>query len=310
MKLVLSDSGGVHYGRMTSHCPACLFQSSENLSCVPDHEYGTQAEAYYSVCSDCSSLFQSPMPTSETLAGFYPQTYHSFRSMSLLARCRFWLRLRRFEYLLRDGDSVLDFGCGSGSFLFYASEKCPRVQWLGYEIGRGDAWKSFQQGRVNIFVGDPGRILSELPEVKVVLMNHVIEHLRDPFEVLTHLRDKLSIDGFIEGQTPGAGSLESRLFANRWSGFHSPRHTVIFSPRGLKLTLKRAGFSVKISPGFNPAGVAVSLLSLRNGRSGGQVSRSGLLWIVCLFIGTVFHGVEYLFRSFGMWDFRAVRRAL
>ena len=37
----------------------------------------------------------------------------------------------------------------------------------------------------------------------------------------------------MEGQTPAAGSLEQRVFGSFWSGYHAPRHTVVFSASGL-----------------------------------------------------------------------------
>ena len=70
--------------------------------------------------------------------------------------------------------------------------------------------------------------------MKIITMNHTIEHLVDPEKVIKKLKNKVRTDGIIDGQTPVTDSFEKKLFKKYWSGFHSPRHTVIFSKDGLK----------------------------------------------------------------------------
>ena len=60
-------------------------------------------------------------------------------------------------------------------------------------------------------------------------MNHVIEHLPDPFTTLSRLVARLEPGGWLEGQTPAAQSLEHHVFGQYSSGYHAPRHTVVFS---------------------------------------------------------------------------------
>ena len=88
-----------------------------------------------------------------------------------------------------------------------------------------------------------------------------------------------------EGQTPAALSLEHRVFGLRWSGYHAPRHTVVFSRPGLHALLQRAGFvEAQVNAAFNPAGIAVSLASLtqhrmRRGESNAATRLAGWLGV-------------------------------
>ena len=45
------------------------------------------------------------------------------------------------------------------------------------------------------------------------------------------------------GQLPTNSAWESRIFGSTWAGYHYPRHLQVFSRRGLKRLLERAGFS-------------------------------------------------------------------
>ena len=58
-------------------------------------------------------------------------------------------------------------------------------------------------------------------------------------------------------------------------------------------------------PAFNPAGIAVSLLSLRNGSAGGSIPRTGLSWYAGLAAACFGYPIERLAKSPGMIDFVA-----
>jgi hypothetical protein len=143
----------------------------------------------------------------------------------------------------------------------------------------------------------------------VVTMNHVIEHLPEPLRVLEKIHAKLVPAGVIEGETPNADSIERRLFKKRWSGFHSPRHTVVFTAMGLETILRMAGFeAIKVTSGFNPASWAVSLRSLLEDSSRPRgIRREGPAWIACVLAAIVPAYVEGMTKISGIIDFQAMK---
>ena len=169
---------------------------------------------------------------------------------------------------------------------------------FGYEISEERRIEHLAGGQVTIVRGSLRDLLEVLPPCALVSMNHVIEHLPDSFSVLTAIRERLVSDGIFEGQTPAAQSLEQRVFGRRWSGYHAPRHTVIFSRGGLKRLLERAGFAdVQIPAAFNPAALAVSLASLTQvADAAGRIRRSGLAWLIWLGLATVLAPIDLRFR--------------
>jgi SAM-dependent methyltransferase len=263
----------------------------------------------YQLCGACGSLYQSPMPDERTLRAFYPPEYHSFGTVGLLTQLKDRARLSRLRAFTAAPEPVmLDFGCGDGRFLKASARTVASMRFRGFEIAAGKCVTQFEGGRVTIVHGRLQDLLDELPACDVITMNHVIEHLPDPLATIRALVSKLKAHGRLEGQTPAADSLEARAFGDAWSGFHAPRHTVVFSRSGLRLLLKRAGLArARVSPAFNPAGIAVSLASVSHHGRAGRIVRSGPGWLACLGVATALHPIERLARQPGIVNFDALR---
>lgn len=288
-------------------CPACGALENGRSYTVPDHEYGLNHRATYSQCRRCNSLSQSPMPSFDELAAWYPDAYHSFHNQTWITRARHTIRLRRIRAMVTpSGGAILDYGCGDGSFLIEAARWLPQ-QLFGYEIASQYEEERLAGGRVVIIRGTPESLLASLPPCQLITMNHVIEHLPSPIETLTQLARCLAPGGRIEGQTPAADSLEREVFGVRWSGFHAPRHTVVFSRAGLKMLLERSGLKdVRVTGGFNPAGIAVSLATLRQERDRpGRIRRSGVGWLACLSLAVGVYPIDVLSGRPGIVNFSA-----
>jgi len=73
-------------------------------------------------------------------------------------------------------------------------------------------------------------------------MNHVLEHLYEPQNVLSHLLAKLKPGGAIHIAVPNPYGISARLFRSRWFSLEAPRHLMIYSPAGLKRVLSVLGF--------------------------------------------------------------------
>jgi SAM-dependent methyltransferase len=288
-------------------CPACHSEKIESLFTVPDHEYNMDYRAPYAQCLDCFSFFQLPMPDSARLSDFYPANYHSFDTNKTLGKLKQTQRLKRLRSLVDSNRiTLLDYGCGNGAFIKESAREMPTGKFYGYEISSQNEKQVLFDGRVVLLKGSFEFLLQELPLCDLITMNHVIEHLPDPLKVLSVLQMKLKRNGILEGQTPATDSLEQKIFKKGWSGFHAPRHTVIFSRKGLQKILEHAGFAQsQITPAFNPAGIAISLASLSQGDSPGNISRRGLPWWFYVGAATLLYPIDLLSGAPGMINFYA-----
>jgi 2-polyprenyl-3-methyl-5-hydroxy-6-metoxy-1,4-benzoquinol methylase len=67
-----------------------------------------------------------------------------------------------------------------------------------------------------------------------IVMNHVIEHVRDPAALVQECFRLLKPGGHLVSVTPNSESLGHKRFKQHWRGLEPPRHLVIFSPRNAK----------------------------------------------------------------------------
>ena len=293
---------------MKNNCPACLKNKTKFKVLIPDFEYGLPFSAEYAECSNCLTNFQIPMPSLKKVSSFYPENYHSFESLGILKEIRSWIRLQGLRKFIYKNDKILDFGCGNGDFLFFASKSYPNCTFYGYEIANKNQKIEYNKGKLIIIKGSIKFLMNEIPKMKIITMNHTIEHLVDPEKVIKKLKNKVRTDGIIDGQTPVTDSFEKKLFKKYWSGFHSPRHTVIFSKDGLKNLSLRVGMKkIIIKSAFNPASYAVSFHAFffRNKK----ITRKGPLWLIFIILGSFFSFLDVVLLSSGVINFRIYKRA-
>lgn len=288
-------------------CPVCTLRSAKARFSIPDHEYGLSMRAAYAQCAQCGCLSRHPMPDESALAECYPAEYHSFAHGGFIDRIKYGFRLRSILAAAKKRSFVfLDFGCGDGSFLRYAADRLPSATFFGYEISSRVERIVERDGRIVIVRGGLSDLLQALPQTDVISLHHVIEHLPDPRFVMSALFGKLADSGCVMGQTPACDSLERRIFGRFWSGFHAPRHTVVFSRKALMQLLHGVGFSsVNITAAFNPAGIAVSLMSALHGDRPGHIRRRGFRWLAFVLCAVLLYPLDLLSGRSGVIDFSA-----
>jgi len=147
----------------------------------------------------------------------------------------------QYRFIGRPGGgrcSVLDVGCGNGSWLELARE----AGWIaqGVEPDAISALRAKQRGldvrrSLNEFLSEPERF-------QHITMNHVIEHVHDPVETLEACLRLLEPAGVLYIETPNIDALGLKNYGRFWRGLEAPRHLVLFSIGGLTDLLERVGF--------------------------------------------------------------------
>ena len=103
----------------------------------------------------------------------------------------------RYQFLLgqiKDKDKVLDFGCGIGEFLKWIKEKKPNTILTGIDYSPYAikiAKKNCKEN--NYIVNDK----LEGDNYDVIIMSHVIEHLKFPEEYIIDARKRLKDNGLL-----------------------------------------------------------------------------------------------------------------
>lgn len=181
-----------------------------------------------------------------------------------------------FRFLARPrlGQTLLDVGCGNGGFLSCAAEAGwivsgvdpdPKALAVAASLGH-----DVRQGGIETFDGEKARF-------DVITLNHVIEHLHQPAEVIRAAWHLLKPGGVLYIDTPNIQSRGLKRFGKNWRGLEAPRHLVLFSRKGLVNLLTHVGFQ-RLEFQRRSAvrtGMALSSLRMQRGLSpyDGQLSR-------------------------------------
>lgn len=149
------------------------------------------------------------------------------------------LEYRHLPRLPEGGGSLLDVGCGNGAFLRLAAACGWRV--VGLEPDRVAVDRARQAG-LTVHRGGIEYFEGAIELFDVITLNHVIEHVHDPVDVLRRCRSLLKPGGRLWLETPNIGGFGYARFGAYWRDLDPPRHLVLFNRRSLQRALIGAGF--------------------------------------------------------------------
>jgi SAM-dependent methyltransferase len=214
-------------------------------------------------CADCGLVYLRERPASEDIGMYYPEAYKCFQSyedrgriMQKLALMVARGKLKEISRLMpRGNDTLLDYGCGSGTWLTLLKELGCKYRMIGTDI-TGGPLQGLRRRGIEAYQCDETTLRKHVKRgsVGVVHLFHVIEHLPNAGRVLKAIHDTLAPGGVLIGQTPNVDSLGRRVWGDLWNQWHAPQHFVLFSDETLKRHAERAGFEVvKISSSISGA---------------------------------------------------------
>ena len=225
----------------------------------PDYEYASvPGQCCLFQCASCGHISLHPIPEPEEVAALYPPTYYTVNPASPLYlhgyiyQRKIHLDIKRIRSYVnvQKVRSVVDIGCGDAARLFELRKLVPEdAECVGLDLQfQAPLLERARKARIRLVQGSESN-LNELQDAAhdLMIMSQILEHLRDPIDVLARLRTKLTPDGILLLETPNRGGLDYRLFRHRyWGGYHLPRHFHLFTKDSLALAAKRA----RVSSGF------------------------------------------------------------
>mgnify|MGYP001435191113 CR=1 FL=1 len=219
-------------------------------------------------CDNCGLVFLESLVHIQD--GFYEESgMHGDEVQSMDA----WLNEtsrdddRRFslvkEMLLNK--RVLDFGCGSGGFLQRAKGLAAEVVGIELEARVREYWS----GRIKIFPD----LDSVGEDFDLVTSFHVLEHIKDPREVLKQLAKKMKLGkSRLVLEVPSADDVLMSLYdCDAFQRFtYWSQHLFLFNAANLALLAKQTGLSVVAVQHYQRYPLSNHLYWLSQGRPGGH----------------------------------------
>ncbi len=195
------------------------------------------------VCTGCGLVSHHPLPDPAELAAFYASRYRVAykggyepkRKHALRALRGAMARAARLAPRLRAGARVLDVGASSGEFTHVMA----RAGFAARGIEPNQAYADFarrtygamvETGGIDDAAIDPGSL-------DLVTLNHVLEHLADPWGALRRAHGWLAPDGLLFIEVPNLAGVHKQA-ANT---FHMA-HVWNFAPQTLLLLAWHCGF--------------------------------------------------------------------
>lgn len=224
-------------------CPACGADDKQHMFPISWGRLVT--------CKKCKLVLLDPLPEIEELVRFYENSsYRDAYRSGVMTQANF--AEKRYSHLLglikqfipqligKEKRSLLDIGCGVGSFLSVAQANNWSV--LGTEISHEAVCEANKVLGDRVFEGDISSLaLSDTFDL--ITIYHVVEHLLNPVEVLTKAYQLLQSNGILFVETPNIGGIGARLKQAKWSMIKPPEHVLYYKPCSLKYVLRKAGFS-------------------------------------------------------------------
>ena len=205
-------------------------------------------------CGHCGTSYTNPRPGPRSLGQFYPADYkphrcankpkHAKAKPRLLARLLGHSNERKGFLPWPQPGRLLDFGCGSGSFLKRMAEQGWEV--TGLDAAVGTVRRIQNDLGLNALAGDLPHPELQPGTFDVVTMWHSLEHLSEPLETLREAYRLLVPGGKLIVACPNIDSWSFRRFGTHWYGLDVPRHLTHFTPTTLRLMMHTAGFRASV----------------------------------------------------------------
>lgn len=224
----------------------CLFCGSNELEMVWENQYYIPLEdgievfkVSNSICKQCGIVFQNPQLTDEEMEKLYRNQYR----LSVNQATALKSRVNQYEFCIsnvnKEEGTILDIGCGEGYFLSFFKN------WRKY--GVEPSLTAVERARENY--SDEKIVCDFYENVKYdenkfdcISIRHVLEHVKNPIEVLKKIKKELKEDGVLYIEVPNVYDCVNLGDITDFFGY---QHLYHFSTTTISNFLRLVGFDIK-----------------------------------------------------------------
>ncbi len=256
-------------------CPICKKSDFYRLvSNCKENIRRTERLYSYRKCLNCKVISLFPTPDIPTLSKHYQflnkekeKNMSNKETLNLLFKIKdYYQNKKNIKNTLRNilkfgeedfpqikrlqGKKILDLGSGNGFFSLAAKEKGFHV--ISIEQNKSSINFAKQIG-IKIISSDINSKISMkyCSEVDNINMHHVFEHIIEPNNFLSNLRNNISKHTKVVICIPNANSIWRYIFKEKWYGWDPPIHVHLYNKKALEILINNAGFKVEYFSSLN-----------------------------------------------------------
>lgn len=193
---------------MIKQCPVCFSRHYRLFPrFLPYYSLGFNEKFFK--CLSCGMISLYPFPDKNKIQSLYRsgeyRGRYQLKEMDWIGGSKklsnhLIKRLIKLEKLLKFKGRLLDIGAGSGSFLAEAKKRGWQIQ--GIEIDPCAINYAKRQFNINLFKGELQNLKTPKHFFDIVHMNHVLEHVYNPAELLIKIKSVLKPGGYLIVEVP------------------------------------------------------------------------------------------------------------
>ena len=275
-----------------STCPLC---NSHGIFSFESRDFlYNESETYrYMQCTNCSAVYQDPMPTFDEIVRYYPDDYDVYTAIPPLRHFSFSkLGVLHYKYNYTDlnipllfrlpslvisafkyRDTIrfipngngLDIGCGNGKFIRDMNSLGWQFEGVEFDANAVDIC---HKAGLKVFHGDLHTAAFKDNGFDLISARHVIEHIPDPVNFMKEIARILKSGGRLVIKTPNSLALGRRWFGMYWFANDVPRHLVLLCPANLNMLAKRFGLRQIAVKTFSKPRIILKSLDYLTGNRG------------------------------------------
>jgi|APSaa5957512493_1039668.scaffolds.fasta_scaffold19071_2 SAM-dependent methyltransferase len=223
-------------------------------------------------CSNCSlkQVLDFSHVTTKIYENLGAEDFHADGADLQIERQRLYSWNKKRISIMKDffpnmkGETVLDFGCGSGGFIEQAQGAFKKV--VGFDVSdqicqvhESNGWECYNSLK-NIDI-----------RFDIMTLFNVLEHVPEPWELLVDFKKSLSPKYFVL-EVPNTDESLISIFNNSAyrKNHHASLHVYYFTQKSFKQVCERAGLEVIFETQYQRYTLANNVGWMNNGKKGGE----------------------------------------
>jgi 2-polyprenyl-3-methyl-5-hydroxy-6-metoxy-1,4-benzoquinol methylase len=238
-------------------CPVCQFTQSQFIIQTPVHMKLSDKKFSFHKCLRCESIYLFDPPSSDKLSEYYDSSYLPYAAENLNGFYKYFFSIGRIitdrnkikllsKYFKnrKNNFNVLDYGCGCPTFLQKLHQKT-NARCTGYDINSlGWDDKIGEFSNIKLISGHKDTNMFD-SKFDIVTLWHALEHDFEPNNLISFLNTITNENAHVVVEVPNFNSLTRKIQNQYWAGFHTPRHSVIYTKETLVKLFETHGWKAE-----------------------------------------------------------------